>query len=414
LELRPETPAARIARNKVSITWNNQPMAAKTEYIADYLEQHKDEILSRWRTTAKAESAQAERLAEMDDLELFDHLPALTEALIGVLHGREESPVENDARRHGHQRRLDGYSVTDVLWELTIFRRVFVGVLDEASAQAAGWIPVDEGKTILDLLDLCARASVDQHVKETEQERDRAASRAGVLETQRQRFLGTLSHELRNQIQPILFGLQRLKDSDPTAHQLRALEMIERQTRHQSFLIEDLLDLHRNQIGKIELHRSIVDLRDCVRHAAETNQAEVELKSLNVRLDLPTEPIYAFVDRGRFCQVANNLMSNAVNFTPKEGSIVWRLFEEPGSRVMSIRDYGVGIRAEDLSHIFDIFFQGDLSADARHSGLGIGLPVVKNLVELHGATIEGRSDGEGTGAEFIVRIPAPAKATTNT
>jgi signal transduction histidine kinase len=388
-------------------------MAAKTAYIADYLEQHKNEILSRWRDTARAESAQAERLAEMDDRELLDHLPALTEALISVLRGKEESPGEDDARRHGHQRRLDGYTVTDVLWELTIFRRVFVGFLDEASAQVAGWIPIDEGKTILDLLDMWARASIDQHVKETEHERDRAAARAAVLETQRERFLGTLSHELRNQIQPILFGLQRLRDSEPTPHQLRALEMIERQTRHQSFLIEDLLDLHRNQIGKIELHRSLVDLRDCVRHAAETNQSEVQLKSLDVRLDLPAEPIYAFVDRERFRQVANNLMSNAVKFTPKGGSIVWRLFEEPDSRVMSIRDYGVGIRADDLSHIFDIFFQGDLPTDTRHGGLGIGLPVVKNLLELHGATIEGRSDGEGTGAEFIVRIPAPDKPATN-
>jgi signal transduction histidine kinase len=384
-------------------------MAAETAYIADYLEQHKNEILDRWRNATEAESAQAERLAQMDDRELLDHLPALTEALIGVLRGQEQSLIKEDARRHGHQRRLDGYSVVDVLWELTIFRRVFLAVLDEASETVADWIPVDGSRTILDLLDLCARASIDQHAKETEQERDAAASRAGTLETQRQRFLGTLSHELRNQIQPILFGLQRLKESNPTAHQLLALEMIERQTRHQSFLIEDLLDLSRREIGKIELRRSLVDLRECVRHAAETNQAEVDLKSLDVRLELPAEPIYGFVDRERLCQIANNLMSNAVKFTPKEGTIVWRLFQEPGWQVMSIRDNGVGIKADDLSHIFDIFFQGDASANVYHGGLGIGLPVVKNLVELHGATIEAHSDGEGAGAEFIVRIPAPDK-----
>ena len=186
-------------------------MAAETAYIADYLEQHKDEILDRWRNAAKEESAQAERLAKMDDSELLDHLPALTEALIGVLRGEEESLVEDDARRHGHQRRLDGYSVVDVLWELTIFRRVFLAVMQEASGAVAESIRVDGSTTILDLLDLCARASIEQHVNETEQERDAAASRAGTLETQRQRFLGTLSHELRNQIQPILFGLQRLK-----------------------------------------------------------------------------------------------------------------------------------------------------------------------------------------------------------
>jgi signal transduction histidine kinase len=381
-------------------------MAAETAYIADYLEDHKEEILDRWREAAEAESAQAERLAKMDDGELLDHLPALTDALIGVLRGEQKSLVEDDARRHGHQRRLDGYNVVDVLWELTIFRRVFLAVLNEASEAMPDWIPVDGSTTILDLLDLCAKASIDQHVKETEHDRDAAASRAVTLESQRQRFLGTLSHELRNQIQPILLGLQRLKDSDPSAHQLRAIEMIERQTRHQSFLVEDLLDLSRKEIGKIELRRSRVDLRDCVRHAAETNQADVDRKSLDVRFELPAEPIYALVDRERLCQVANNLMSNAVKFTPKGGTIVWRLFQESGRQVMSIRDNGGGIKAGDLQHIFDIFFQGEVSASVQHGGLGIGLPVVKNLVELHAATIEVHSDGEGAGAEFIVRIPA--------
>jgi len=382
-------------------------MAAETAYIADYLEQHKDEIINRWRQAAEMEPAQAERLAKMDDRELLDHLPALTEALIGALQGEEEALAEDDARRHGHQRRLDGYSVVDVLWELTIFRRVFLAVLDEASTAVADWIPVDGSTTILNLLDLCVRASIEQHVKETEQERDEAASRAGILETQRQRFVGTLSHELRNQVQPILFGLQRLKGTDPSDHQLRALDMIERQVRQQSFLIEDLLDLSRRELGKIELRRSLVDLRECVQHAAETNQAEVALKSLDVQLELPAEPIYALVDRGRLCQVANNLMANAVKFTPKDGTIVWRLFQEPGWQLMSIRDSGVGIRAGDLPHIFDIFFQGEVPANVHQGGLGIGLPVVKNLVELHGATIEARSEGEDAGAEFVVRIPAP-------
>ena len=384
-------------------------MAADTAYIADFLEDHKDEILDRWRKAAEAEPAQGARLAKMDDGELLDHLPALTEALIGVLRGAQKSLVEEDARRHGHQRRLDGYNVVDVLWELTIFRRVFLDALNEASEAVADWIPVDGSTTILNLLDLCAKASIAQHVKETEQERDLAASRAVNLESQRERFLGTLSHELRNQIQPILLGLQRLKDSDPTPDQLRAIEMIERQTRHQSFLVEDLLDLSRKQIGKIELRRSRVDLRDCVRHAAETNQADVERKSLDVRLELPGKPIYALVDRERLCQVANNLMSNAVKFTPDGGTIVWRLFQESGWQVMSIRDTGGGIKAGDLPHIFDIFFQGHVSAGVRRGGLGIGLPVVKNLVELHAATIEVHSEGEGAGTEFIVRIPASDK-----
>jgi len=124
-------------------------MATETAYIADYLEQHKDEILDRWRDAAREEQAQAERLFKMDDRELLDHLPTLTEALIRVLRGEQESLIEVDARRHGHQRRLDGYNVVDVLWELTIFRRVFLGVLDEASEEISDWIPVDGSKTIL-------------------------------------------------------------------------------------------------------------------------------------------------------------------------------------------------------------------------------------------------------------------------
>jgi hypothetical protein len=124
-------------------------------------------------------------------------------------------------------------------------------------------------------------------------------------------------------------------------------------------------------------------------------------------LNFRRNPFNAQVDRQRFCQVANNLMSNAVKFTPKEGRIIWRLFRGAWMASLGIRDRGVGIKAEDLSHIFEVFFQGDVASNVRQAGLGIGLPVVKNLVELHGATIEARSDGEGTGAEFIVRVPAP-------
>jgi signal transduction histidine kinase len=379
-------------------------MSFNTADLADHLERRKDEILTRWRKAAEEESAESKRLAELDDNELLDHLPAITEALICVLRGEKSSTIEDASRRHGHQRRLDGYSVLDVLWELTILRRVFLAVFREASEGVAEAVVVAARTMILDLLDLCARTSIDQHVQETEQERDAAAAKAASLEIQRQRFLGALSHELRNQIQPILFGLHRLKDSSPSAQQLRALEMIERQTRHQAFLLEDLLDLNRGRLGKIELKLSSVDLRECVRHGIEANQAEVNLKSLNVELDLPEEPIYAFVDRERICQVATNLMSNAVKFTPNGGSIVWRVFQEPSWLVMCIRDTGRGIKAEDLGKIFDIFFQGEAS-DAGQRGLGIGLTVVKNLVELHGGTIQVHSEGDGKGTEFIVRIP---------
>src|ERR1700733_586736 len=122
-------------------------MPIDTAYAADYLKSHRDEILARWRLAAKSQSEQSRRLAELDDSELLDHIPAITDALILSLHGEVSSKIEDDSRRHGHQRRLKGYSVIDVLWELTIFRRVFLAILDEASNAVADWIPVDGSTT---------------------------------------------------------------------------------------------------------------------------------------------------------------------------------------------------------------------------------------------------------------------------
>ena len=382
-------------------------MPSKTEHVADYLELHKDEILKRWRDWAEKESEQAKRLAALDDQELIDHIPAITEAMIAVLRGEDSSRISESCRRHGHQRRIDGYGVLDVLWELTIFRRVFLDVLRDASKDLEESVKVEAEKTILDLLDVCARCSVEQHVLETEKERDEAAAKAKALEVQRERFLGLLSHELRNQIQPILFGLKRLHDANPTEQQLRAIQMIERQTRQQGFLINELLDLNAIRFGKVALRPTSVDLADCVRHGVESNLAELNAKSLNVEMKFPEKPIYARVDRERCCQVATNLMSNAVKFTPKGGNIVWQVSEDADSATMSIRDTGPGIKAEDLAHIFDLFYQGEVAVDERRTGLGIGLTVVKNLVDLQGGTIEVNTGGKATGTEFVVRMPLP-------
>jgi signal transduction histidine kinase len=380
-------------------------MPSQTEYIADYLEQHKDEILKRWRDSAEQESEQAKRLAALDDQELVDHIPAITEAMIAVLRGEDSSRISESCRRHGHQRRIDGYGVLDVLWELTIFRHVFLDVLRDASDNVEESVKIEGRKTILDLLDICGRCSAEQHVVETEKERDEAAAKAADLELQRERFLGLLSHELRNQIQPILFGLKRLHDANPTEQQLRAIQMIERQTRQQGFLINELLDLNAIRFGKVVLRPTSVDLADCVRHGVETNLAELNAKSLSVEMKFPEKPVYARADRERCCQVATNLMSNAVKFTPKGGNIVWQVSEDADGAMMSIHDSGPGIKADDLTHIFDLFYQGEVAGDERRTGLGIGLTVAKNLVDLHGGTIEVNTGGEVIGTEFVVRMP---------
>ena len=380
-------------------------MPRKTAYVANYLENHRNQILSRWRRAAKQESKELKRLANLDDKELLDHIPAITDAMIAVWRGQDSSQISAECARHGHQRRLDGYTVIDVMWELTIFRRVFLTVLRDASKGVEESVQVEGRRTILDLLDLCARCSVERFLKETEKERDEASGKASNLEVQRERFLGMLSHELRNQIQPILFGLQRLHDTKPNEQQMRALQMVERQTRQQSFLIDELFDLSSIRFGKVTLKPALVDLRDCVRHGVEANLPEMNGKALNVEMNFPEEPVNARVDRERMCQVATNLMSNAVKFTPNGGTIVWRVYEEPDAAVMSVRDTGPGIKEEDLAHIFEMFYQGEVVSSPRKAGLGIGLTVVKDLVEMHGATIEVLTGEEATGAEFVVRIP---------
>jgi signal transduction histidine kinase len=382
-------------------------MPIDTAYAADYLKSHRDEILARWRLAAKSQSEQSRRLAELDDSELLDHIPAITDALILSLHGEASSKIEDDSRRHGHQRRLKGYSVIDVLWELTIFRRVFLAILHDASNAIEEQIILEGRHRILDLMDLCARASIDQFIQETETERNIASARAANLELQRQRFLGTLSHELRNQVQPILFAVQLLKDASPAAQQLHAIEVIERQTRHQAFLLDDLLDLHRVRFGKLELNVAEIDVRECIMHGVEANQAAADAKKLRVEANLPGDPVLAMADRSRLSQATTNLMANAVKFTPDGGAIVWRVARESEWQVISIRDTGIGIKPEDLEQIFDIFFQAEIPPQVNQQGLGIGLTVVKNLVELSGGKIEAKSGGDGQGTEFILRIPVP-------
>lgn len=382
-------------------------MPIDTAYAADYLKLHKDQILERWRVAAQTQSEQSRRLAELDDSDLLDHIPAITDALILSLQGETSSKIESDSRRHGHQRRLKGYSVIDVLWELTIFRRVFLAILHDASTAVEEEVILEGRHRILDLMDLCARASIDQFIQETETERNIASARAANLELQRQRFLGTLSHELRNQVQPILFAVQRLKDIDPTPQQLHAIEVIERQTRHQAFLLDDLLDLHRVRFGKLEVNIASIDVRECIHHGVEANQAAAQAKKLKVELNLPGDPVIAMADRSRLAQALTNLMANAVKFTPENGSIVWQVTREPAWQVISIRDTGIGIKQDDLDQIFDIFFQAETPPEVQQRGLGIGLTVVKNLIELIGGKIEAKSEGEGRGTEFVLRIPIP-------
>jgi signal transduction histidine kinase/ActR/RegA family two-component response regulator len=219
-------------------------------------------------------------------------------------------------------------------------------------------------------------------------------------------FLATLAHELRNPLAPLRSGLQVMKlarDDAATVEQARA--MMERQIIHMVRLIDDLLDVSRISRGRIELRREPVELARVVHHAVETSKPLIDAGAHQLHLDLPENPIIVQADFTRLSQVFANLLNNAAKFTERGGRIEVRAAPGRDSVDIVIRDNGIGIPSEMLPRVFDLFTQVDHSLERAHSGLGIGLSLVKGLVELHGGRVDARSGGEGTGAEFIVHLP---------
>ncbi|MEP7381234.1 MAG: PAS domain S-box protein [Gemmatimonadota bacterium] len=223
-------------------------------------------------------------------------------------------------------------------------------------------------------------------------------------------FLATLAHELRNPLAPIRNALQILKmprvDGATIA---RSLEMMERQVEHLVRLVDDLLDVSRVMRGTIELRRERVELAAVVARAVETVQPLVDVQGHRLSIRLPSESLPIDADPVRLVQVVGNLLTNATKYTERSGRI-WLTAERDGDTAeLRIRDTGIGIGPQMLPRIFELFVQVDHSSTKAQGGLGIGLTLVKNLVEMHHGTVEARSDGLGRGSEFIVRLPMSAQ-----
>ncbi len=220
-------------------------------------------------------------------------------------------------------------------------------------------------------------------------------------------FLATLAHELRNPLAPIRNGLEvmRRAGEDPTAIE-SARAMMERQLAHLVRLVDDLLDLSRISRGKIELRMQRVELSRVVCQAVETSRPAIEAGGHELIVELPDRPILVDADLTRLAQVIANLLNNAAKYTPRGGQIRL-LAERSGARVIvKVLDNGVGIPAPMLPRIFEMFTQVDRSLERSQGGLGIGLSLVKGLVERHGGTVEARSEGHGLGSEFEIILPA--------
>jgi len=219
-------------------------------------------------------------------------------------------------------------------------------------------------------------------------------------------FLAVLAHELRNPLAPLRNGLQILQlASGNAALVAKTRDMMDRQLSHMVRLIDDLLDVSRISSNKIELRRSRVLLADVVSSAVEIARPAIEAAGHELTISLPPKPIYLDADLTRLAQVFGNLLNNSAKFTEQRGHI-WLTATRDGDQVLvTVHDTGIGIPAAALPNIFDLFNQGIQSIERSTGGLGIGLALVKGLVEMHGGTVEASSPGDGKGSTFTVRLP---------
>ena len=266
---------------------------------------------------------------------------------------------------------------------------------------------------------LRAEAERERLLKSEQEARD-AAERANQLKDE---FLATLSHELRNPLNVILGYselLLRMPDIQQSPRLIQMGDALRRNAQSQSQLINDLLDLSRLQRGKISLNHETVSLAAIIDNAVETVRADAAAKSININSHGGDQLLLVDGDRLRLQQIAWNLLNNAVKFSPSGGRIEISLGSERDSAVLVVSDTGQGIDPSFLPHVFEMFRQADGSNRRRHGGLGIGLALVRQLVQLHGGTISAESDGPNKGARFTVRLPlmretaAPVMASSGT
>ncbi len=246
---------------------------------------------------------------------------------------------------------------------------------------------------------LCGIATDITAQKDTEEALRQADRRKDI-------FLATLSHELRNPLAPIRHAVRLLRSPRTSPRDTaQAQEIIERQSQHLSRLLDDLLDVSRITRGSVELRKELLSISSVIETALEAVRPLIEARGHTVSVDVPERPVYVYADSVRLSQVLANLLTNAAKYTPPGGSIRIEGRHENETVVLRVIDNGIGIAPEVLPRIFEMFSQGRSERQHAEGGLGIGLALVRGLLELHGGTIEARSAGVGRGSEFIVRVP---------
>ena len=251
--------------------------------------------------------------------------------------------------------------------------------------------------------DISHRKSLEARNSELREREQLARQEAEAANRAKDEFLAMLGHELRNPLSPILTALQLMKLRGGGGLE-RERTVIERQVSHLTRLVDDLLDVSRIARGKVELKEELVEIAEVVAKAIEIATPLLDQRTHALDVDVP-RTLWVRGDSIRLNQVVSNLLTNAAKYTPPGGRITVRATEERGEIVIRVRDTGIGIAPDVLPHVFDLFVQERQAIDRSQGGLGLGLTIVRNLVERHGGTVSAHSDGPGTGSEFVVRLP---------
>lgn len=392
--------------------------------LGELLQRNASAIIERWAQRAREEQPRAQRLHHQA---LLDHLPTFLYQMGRCL--AEADPDNNGwhtppAAQHGQERWQAGWSLEEVVCDYQVLRLVVLEYLEEALER-----PLDarEVMAVGLVLDDAIAASVSAHARYQESaarqaerqqaERERAQEEARhhrqteKLKDQSRRkdeFLALLGHELRNPLAPLRNALHvlHLRGADPPTVAW-AQEVAQRQVQQLSRLVDDLLDVSRIGRGKILLRQERVDIVALVATVVEDHRRALEAGHLQLNLQLPPCPVWVRGDPVRLAQIVSNLLHNAIKFTDPGGQVRVQLSIEDKTQQarLTVQDTGVGIEPALMGRLFELYAQAERNLERNRGGLGLGLALVKGLIDLHGGGIDAKSGGPGQGSEFRVWLP---------
>jgi signal transduction histidine kinase len=380
--------------------------------VGKLLERDADTLVELWCMRAVEEQPSAKRVHHEV---LRDHFGKFLRSIGKALRARDEEATGSHqaAEEHGEQRWENGWSLVELVRDYQIMQLV---VLEHCEQMLRRPLGIREMMAIGVFIDDAIAASISAYASNREQaaleEERRRAAELEEISRRKDEFLAMLGHELRNPLAPILTASKVIQSvsADGPKPLLAAVEMIERQSRHLVRLVDDILDIARIGRGRFELRKELLSVSAAVHQALEA--AEPMLKERNQQLTarMPADAIYVEADISRLVQVITNLLNNASKYTEVGGQI-WLTCEHDATHaIIRVRDNGIGIPEDMLGRVFDLFTQVEGSEPRSDGGMGIGLTLVRRLVEQHGGEVTCYSSGRGQGSEFTVKLPLASGA----